>query len=142
MTTITTKIYSLEPVLEVNHLEETLKYYQDVLGFSVDWIWPNEGLATHASVSFGLGHGSDDHDEDHDDHHIHIQLTQAEEVPVATSGWLYLRVNDNIDKLYEDLISRGANVTSELEDRTWGMREFDIKDINNHHFRFGLPISK
>jgi len=137
MTTVP-KIYSLEPVLVVNDLEATLKHYKEVLGFTIDWRWPDEGQIDHASVSFGQGHEDPAHDSHH---HIHVQLSQSDDQPVTNSGWLYLRVDDDIDKLYDNMKARGALISQELGDRPWGMREFDIKDNNGHVFRFAYPLS-
>ena len=132
------KIYSLEPVLEVNDIEETMAYYTKIMGFTVDWTWPEEGKVDHASVSFGEGHSG----EDHEDHHIHLQLSQSDSTPVANSGWLYLRVDDDIDQLYTEMKGRGAMFYAELGDRPWGMREFDVKDNNGHRFRFAKPVQE
>lgn len=136
MQLVMVKIYSLEPVLEVNNMEETLNYYTKALGFSIDWVWPENGPADHASVSFGEGHEGDDHK----DHHVHIQLSLSDETPVKNSGWLYLRVDDDLDSLYEKMKSSGAEFYSEIGDRPWGMCEFDVKDNNGHRLRFAKPI--
>jgi uncharacterized glyoxalase superfamily protein PhnB len=130
-------IYSLTPVLEVNDLEDTLEYYQNILGFSIDWTWPNEGKVDHASVSFGEGHTEEG---EHDDLHAHIQLSQAEKIPVMNSGWLYFTLKDGIDELYQQMKERGADISSEIGNRPWGNREFDVKDNNGHIMRFAWPI--
>lgn len=132
------KIYSIEPVLQVNNMKESLEYYQKI-GFHVDWTWPDENnfkTADHASVSIGDGHEG----EEHDGGHVHIQLSQADKVPVTPSGWLYLRVDMNIDELYMYFKGNGAEVVGELDSFPWGMREFTIKDINGHLFRFAIPL--
>ena len=90
----------------------------------------------HASVSFGEGHEG----EEHHDHHVHIQLSQADNIPVKNSGWLYFRVDGDIDQLYQQMKSRGAKIENELGDRPWGMREFDVLDNNGHRLRFAYPI--
>ena len=33
--------------------------------------------------------------------------------------------------------SSGVEILSEPEDMPWGMREFNIKDLNGHRLRFG-----
>ncbi|MHA2502511.1 MAG: VOC family protein [Candidatus Kariarchaeaceae archaeon] len=130
--TVQTKFWGVEPVLETNNLEETLEYYKSI-GFTVGWTWPDEGTKTHASVSLG----NEEDEEEHGHDHIHMQLTQADNPPVTTSGWLYFSVKGGIDELFEHFKSAGAEILSEPQDYSWGMREFNIKENNGHIFRFG-----
>ncbi len=136
------KIYSLEPVLQVNNLPETLRYYEETLCFHIDWVWPDDDkrdTADHASVSLGQQEGEE---EEHSHHHSHIQLSQADKTPVANSGWLYFRVESDIDELYELFKRGGASISSEINSYPWGMREFDIRENNGHVFRFGKPVEQ
>ena len=127
------KISEIQPVLLVNDMNETLAYYKK-LGFKIDWTWPQEGEPNHASVSLGFEGG-----EEHSHDHVHIQLSSSDQTPVSTSGWLSFQVSSDIDSLYRHFRKVGAEIVSELTDQPWGMREFDIKEINGHRFRFGKP---
>lgn len=53
---------------------------------------------------------------------------------------LYLRVDDDIDSLYEKMKASGAQFYSDIGDRPWRMREFDVKDNNGHRLRFAKTI--
>ena len=48
---------------------------------------------------------------------------------------------DNIDKLHTEYLSKGADI-SEVEDKTWGQREFMIRTIDGHRIMFGQEIQK
>ncbi len=67
-------VVSLEPVLAVNDLEETIELYTEKLGFPLDWTY-GEPL-DHASVSFGIL--------DEEGKHIHIQFSYTDK-PVTFS---------------------------------------------------------
>ena len=157
------RITEMTPVLQVNNMKESLDYYQKI-GFTIDWLWPENATpenADHASVSLGTGHtdqtesdytGSDhttsghsdsEHSNNgHSDFHVHIQLSLSDNTPVKNSGWLYLSIEEEPDQLFEFFEKRGALIVSEPEDYPWGMREFNIKDVNGHLFRFGRPTAE
>jgi ribosomal protein S18 acetylase RimI-like enzyme len=48
---------------------------------------------------------------------------------------------EDVDELYRMHMSRGAKVVSEVEDKTWGMREYVVEDLNGYHLRFSGPIA-
>ncbi len=122
----------LEPVLEVEDLGQTLKYYTEKLGFVVDWIYGDP--LDHASVSIGEQQGQNGHGS-----HGHIQLSHAGK-PVNTAGWLYFHLRENIEQLYQIYKEKGVEFVSELAEMPWGMKEFTIKELNGHVFRFGQPL--
>ncbi len=149
------RIIEMTPVLQVNNMKKSLDYYQKI-GFTIDWLWPEDATpenADHASVSLGTGHTHSDHtesgnsdsehsDNEHSDFHVHIQLSLADNTPIHNSGWLYLSIEEEPDRLFEFFEKRGALIVSEPEDYPWGMREFNIKDVNGHLFRFGRPTAE
>ncbi len=52
---------------------------------------------------------------------------------------------DDIDAYYETVKRKGARITSDLETKPWGMREFTVEDLNGNQLRMGMgvkPISE
>ena len=124
-------IVDYEPVLEVNDLKSTIEYYTKVLGFNLDWTWPEDGKVEHASVSLG------DAEHSNDKKHIHIQLSQSHS-KVSNSGWLYIRIGSGVDELYNHYREHEVKIVQELDNYPWQMREFTIEEINGHKFRFAF----
>ena len=124
------KINELTPVLVTDKMDETIKYYQETMGFHLDFTWPNEGSATHAGFSIGPVtdgiHNEDDHV------HFHLSLTDKK---ICNSGWLFINISE-IDELYKFYKNKMVNITIKLDDFPWGYREFEITDNNGHKFRF------
>jgi uncharacterized glyoxalase superfamily protein PhnB len=51
----------------------------------------------------------------------------------------YLLV-EGVDRLYEEVSARGAEVISQPATQPWGLREFSIRTPDGHRIRFGEPI--
>ena len=109
-------------VIAVHDLERSARYYRDVLGFEVKEIGdPGWRLFMRDQC-----------------------LIMAGECPGALSPqelgdhsyFAYLEV-DEIDRFYEAVISSGANVTKELRNEPWGMREFGLRTVDGHRIMFG-----
>lgn len=114
-------------VIAVHNLEQSARYYRDVLGFEVreigdpgwrffikDQCFIMAGECKNALSPRDLG-----------DH----------------SYFAYLEVDD-IDGLYDGSVKKGATVTKTLRNERWGMREFGIRTIDGHRIMFGCPAPK
>jgi uncharacterized glyoxalase superfamily protein PhnB len=44
----------------------------------------------------------------------------------------------NVDALYEELKSRGARTLNEPKDYPYGMRDFDLEDLDGNRLCFGM----
>ena len=106
------------PQLPVANVRETQQFYQDVLGFSIDWIWGENdyGAVSRGQTAFYLCTGT----------------------PPFQPVTCLLNVTA-VDPLCEEWRSRGATIVSEPEDKTWGLREFTVEDNNGHRFRVSQP---
>jgi hypothetical protein len=77
---LTNKTFFLRNITisEVSYVQETLNYYQKVLGIDVDFTWKDNdtsSVITHAGVSFG---NNNEEEENHlDGIHAHLQLTSS-----------------------------------------------------------------
>ena len=43
----------------------------------------------------------------------------------------------NVDRLHADLVARGAKLINAPEDRDYGMRDFDVVDLDGNQLTFG-----
>ncbi|WP_441234459.1 glyoxalase superfamily protein [Bradyrhizobium sp. 930_D9_N1_4] len=55
-------------------------------------------------------------------------------------GGLCIFVRD-VDRLYAELAERGARLINQLEDRHYGMRDFDAVDADGNQLTFGMGMS-
>ena len=114
-------------VIAVHDLEQSARYYREVLGFEVrelsdrgwrfffrDQCWILAGECRDALAPAELG-----------DH----------------SYFAYVEVDD-VDALHAEVIAKGASVTKKLRDEPWGMREFGLRTVDGHRIMFGQPIEK
>lgn len=118
------KYKALRPILWTAQLDETIVFYRDVLGFTVneqnsDWGW--------ASLA---------KDE------VEIMLAKPNEhmpfdKPMFT-GSFYI-TTEKVDQVWEHLKDK-AEVVYPVENFDWGMREFAIYDNNGYIIQFGEEI--
>ena len=106
------------PIFPVGDVAATQKYFFDVLGFAIDWIWYDD----FGSVS-----------------RDRVCLFFSKEKTIASGLGSYWSV-DNVDAIYEEYQASNAKIASALEDKPWGVREFTIEDINGHHHRIGSDL--
>jgi GNAT superfamily N-acetyltransferase/uncharacterized glyoxalase superfamily protein PhnB len=111
-----------EPVLSVNDVAETVKYWHEILGFSGHWTWgtpPN-----HGGVSW---------------HGAFIQFSQDSEAAGRMRGQcVWIRVK-NIRELYQLHQERRAEIVMHLEKQPWGFEEYVVKDLNGNYITFAAP---
>ena len=104
------------PILRVNNLAASIRYYVDVLGFRVDW--GGEDRSTFASVSRD-GRA--------------IMLSQGEQGQPGT--WLWIGVED-IEPLFEQFSAKGVKFREQPTNYPWAY-EMRLEDPDGHVLRFG-----
>ena len=117
------------PVLMVEDIERSLRFYNDVLGFETSFTMPDEnGVLVHASVRHG---------------DTEVMLGLAREVPaelrphLGIGASLYFTVEDGIDvdAYCERARAAGGEIVQEPTDQFWGHRDWGIADPDGHrHF--------
>ena len=106
------------PELPVDDAAAAVRYYRDVLGFTVNYEQDDLGVL------------------DRDD----IRLLLLKRTPEHTGiGSAYIYVRD-ADTLYQELVKSGADVQSEPVSQPWGLRDFSIRDIARNRLTFGQPF--
>ena len=113
-------------VLAVLDLKASTRYYMDALGFSKDPI-NAEGWSFLTRDTF------------------RVMLGEClGERPASELGdhsyFVYWNVDD-VDQFYEEIVAKGALVTSEPSDKPWGLREFGLRTPDGHRITCGEMIS-
>jgi catechol 2,3-dioxygenase-like lactoylglutathione lyase family enzyme len=120
----THELHGLQPVLAVSDLADSVRFYCDVLGLELDFLWgepPHYGRVKH------LGHGAP----------IYLHLSQAEPGSAVRPAELRFHVGRDVDGLYAAYAALGADVGEPPTTRPWGLREFELRDPDGHLLIFG-----
>ena len=67
---------------------------------------------------------------------IHLVKRRDEQKPSGLHTAIYIFVR-NIEKVYSELKEKGAIITNPLNERDYGMRDFDIQDPDGYIIAFG-----
>ena len=108
-------------VFVVQDVLRSVEHYRDVLGFHTEF--------TYGKPTFYAG-------VERDDLVIHLQAA-SETKRQPGQGAVYVFVTD-VDALYQELKSRGARTLNEPKDYPYGMRDFNINDIDGNQLCFGM----
>jgi catechol 2,3-dioxygenase-like lactoylglutathione lyase family enzyme len=113
------------PVLKCQRIEESLKFYTQVLDFEAldaeDLEFPYRLLIREGA-------------------RLDISLDDG-----GVGAVVYIAV-DNVDGLFQKFLERGLDISdktgvhSQPTDQTWGMREFYVEDPDQNTIRFGQII--
>jgi len=112
------KFARVVPQLPVANVQETQRFYQDVLGFKIDWTW---GENEYGAVS-------------RDRTEFYLIADKPPFQPITC----VINVTE-VDPLCAQWRAKGAKILSEPEDMPWGVREFTVEDNNGHRFRVSQP---
>jgi uncharacterized glyoxalase superfamily protein PhnB len=108
-------------VFVVRDVLRSVEYFRDALGFHTEF--------TYGEPTFyaGVERGG-----------VLIHLQGAGDTKRQPGqGSLYVFV-DNVDALYEELSARGARIRKPPQNYDYGMRDFDIQDLDGNHLTFGM----
>ncbi len=121
----------LVPLLQVSDIQETLRYYESALGFSVDYAWPNLEEPKWVQVS-----------RDDVSFMFTLDLGTSTSPFIAEKGngiVFYIMTND-VDNLHEQLAAQGAIIVQgpiSFGDR----RQFSVGDMNGYIIAFSQEFS-
>jgi catechol 2,3-dioxygenase-like lactoylglutathione lyase family enzyme len=125
---------NLSPILWTKNLEETISFYENVLGFTSKSNFPNFVSLTKDDVEI-MFIVPQDEPEDCKDPKIKEEFFPK---PVLT-GSLFI-VTNHVDELWIKVRDR-VTVKTALADREYYMRDFSILDNNGYELVFGQDIS-
>jgi predicted lactoylglutathione lyase len=107
------KIENVTPILRVEDLEASRRYYIQTLGFSLDW-------DACGMISVSRDRKS-------------IMLCEGEQGQPGT--WLWIGVED-ADVFFAEFSAKGARIRSPPQNFSWAY-EFEVEDPDGHVLRFG-----
>ena len=120
------------PEIPVRDIKEAAAYYENNLGFTVDWSDEELGLA-------GISHGTSRMFLANSDY----RKIRGNVAPVLIG--LNLNSKDEVNDLYRLWSNSKAKLISEPESKPYGLHEFMAKDLDGNLFRvfydFGNPES-
>jgi len=119
------KTTSISPILQVNDLAKSISFYCDVLLFTKEFAYGEPPFYA------GVKHDS-----------LVLHLCSSEENKTRRGmGSAYIFC-DEVDAYYTEITAKGAEVTSPLNTYPYGMRDFQIKDIDGNLISFGTPVDE
>ncbi len=113
-----------EPCFPVKDVAETIRYWQEVLGFPNKWTWDDPPAL--GAVSW---------------HGAHVQFFQyagIASLPKEYAVWIRVR---HIETLYAMHQQRSANIVAPLEAQAWGMSQYAVRDNNGYYVCFAGPVA-
>ena len=111
-------------VFVVSDIAKSVEHYCDRLGFTVTFQYGKPVF--YACLC-------------RDEVALHL-LAAQETKRIPGNGGICVFVND-VDGVYAELAARGANVIKPPQNYDYGMRDFDVLDLDGNHLTFGKGIS-
>ncbi len=124
------RLNDMVAMLMCDDVQESIRFYTEVLGFAVADRMDDVGKSGWASLSHGR---------------IQLMLASPDYIvpPLKNQGrysqTMYYFYPEDIQQLYDAVRNAGIE-TTELTDRFYGMREFEMLDPSGHVLVFGQEI--
>jgi catechol 2,3-dioxygenase-like lactoylglutathione lyase family enzyme len=112
-------------VFTVKDIAASRDYFRDRLGFNVAFEW--------GQPTFYIGLFADK---------VRLHLIDASHAPRPPGHGAMTVDFDDADSLHAELARRGANVVKPPKDQPYGMREFDVADLDGNMIFFGMELKK
>lgn len=122
METSVAKLSRIAPEIAVRDLQESTAYYEQKLGFHIVSEMPEQEYAIV----------------ERDD--IAIHLFRDSSRSHAAVG-IHIFTGD-LDELYSELVSRGAQITQSIVRKPWGNRDFRVADPFGNELKFTEPLAE
>ena len=117
----TVSLCDAAPVLVVQDIVRSTEHYRDAFGFRIEFIYGEPPY--YAGV-------------ERDNVVIHLQAAR-ETKRQPGHGAVNIFVT-GVDALYQELKARGARTLNEPKDYPYGMRDFDVADLDGNQLSFGM----
>lgn len=127
---------SLRPMMMVRNLKESVGFYTDVLGFTVNGTFPEGDDPLWASLSSGnaslmlnfVG-----------EPHAHVAGEEPHSHEPEFNGVLYVDVTGSLEDVHARVEAKAS--CTDIEVMPYGMKEFSVVDPNGYKLTFGVPAS-
>lgn len=110
------------PEIPVSDINAATAYYQNKLGFLLDWGGEELGLAGVSKGACRLFLANEDY-------------RQGRGATGPALIWLNLESKEDVDELYRVWSDSGAEFTSAPESKPWGLYEFTAADPDGNYLR-------
>lgn len=124
----------LSPILWTKNLEETILFYESVLGFTSRSNFPNFVALQNGEVQIMFVVPTEEPEECKDPNDNEPFFAKPK-----MTGDLYI-YTDDVDGIWE-AVKEKARIKSSIADREYLMRDFSIYDNNGYEICFGQDIS-
>jgi len=128
------KLHKLAPILWTKDLDQTVSFYESVLGFKKRSQFPNFASLTRDDVNIMFVLPVEEPEDCKDPNNKEEFFPKPQ-----LTGSIYITIED-VDELWE-AIKEKAKVISNIADREYLMRDFSIADNNGYELVFGEDIS-
>jgi len=128
------KLKFLSPILWTKELEQTISFYERVLGFKKQTQFPNYVSLTRDSVEIMFVLPIDEPEDCKDPNNKEEFFPKPK-----LTGSIYI-TTEKVDELWESVKDK-ATIQSSIADREYLMRDFSILDNNSYELVFGEDIS-
>ncbi|KAM5344818.1 hypothetical protein ACJ41O_010680 [Fusarium nematophilum] len=123
-----TSAWKVIPTFKSQSIERTVKFYVDVLGFTLGGVKPEDGdpaQYTFCSVAAG------------DKAAANFYFFKPSGDDAVTPGSAYIALGTTqLDQMYEAVKARDVEIEEEIQDQPWGYRQFAIKDPDGNILTF------
>ena len=129
------KLHKLSPILWTKNIQETVSFYETVLGFKGRSNFPDFVSLTKENVEIMFIVPRDEPDDCKDPD------TKKEFFPKPVLTGSFFIVTEEVDKFWESVKNK-AVVKTGIADREYYMRDFSILDNNGYELVFDQDISR
>jgi catechol 2,3-dioxygenase-like lactoylglutathione lyase family enzyme len=112
-------------VFVVSDIAKSTAHYRDALGFTVTFEYGNPTFYVCLC---------------RDEVALHL-LAARQTKRLPGNGGICVFVRD-VDAVHAELVSRGANVVKPPQDYDYGMRDFDVVDLDGNQLTYGMGSSE
>jgi uncharacterized glyoxalase superfamily protein PhnB len=123
----------LSSTLAVRDMSKTISFYRDSLGFELGMTFPDADSPEYADLSrdgmvlmfipsrnCGIDPGE----------------------KLGTGVNLYMEIDGDIDRYYAELKGKGVNITIDIKDEPFGIRDFTLEDPDGYLLTFNKRLQR
>lgn len=118
------KVIHTRHVLAVKDLAAEAEYYVNKLGFERDFTVPGWEFLSFGAFKLMLGECTD----------------ALSAVDTGDHSYFAHVLVENVDEVFLELMSKGAEFTQHVADKPWGLREFSVRTPGGHRITYGQEI--
>jgi catechol 2,3-dioxygenase-like lactoylglutathione lyase family enzyme len=112
-------------VMTVKDLAQSLAYYRDKLGFEIAFQYGEPAFYA------GLFSGE-----------VQMHLIAVDRTARRAGNGAVAIIVDDVDALHADLQKRGARIVKTRANQPYGLRDFDVADLDGNMLFFGMETPK